>query len=453
VVRWRLSIALAVGVVCPFVLASPVGAAGTATYTGAIDGAPYQIDVPQPWNGTLVLWSHGYEAPAPGPRQTPADAPDPASKQWLLSHGYALAGSGYSKQGYAIQEALHDQTALLDHFDTLPFGHPRRTIAWGGSLGGIITAGLLQREPWRFSGAIPLCGVLAGSVGVWNQSLDAEFAFKTLLAPDSPLRVVDITNPGLNYSLAIQTLTAAQATPQGRARLALAAAMGDVPGWYTPGSPEPAPTDYPAQEANQFLWDQNPDFAFAFYLRQELEARAGGNPSWNTGVDYRRQLGRSAGRDEVKALYRAAGLDLDADLRTLAQAPRIEADPAAVAYLARNITFDGRIARPVLTEHTTGDGLVVDENEQAYAQVVRSAGRSSLLRQTFVHRAGHCSFTSAELLAGFTTMVRRLDTGRWGDSTEPRRMNTTAASFGGPSAFVDYRPGPFLRPFQGRRDS
>ena len=450
--RTRLSIlVLAVLVISLWFTGSQAQAAGVQNFTGQIDGANFQIDVPQPWNGTLVLWSHGYEAPSPAPRGTPADAPDPVSKQWLLGHGYALAASGYSKQGWALQEAFHDQIALLDHFNGLGFGQPRRTIAWGASLGGIITAGLIQNNPARFDGAIPLCGVLAGGVGVWNEGLDGEFAFKTLLAPGSALQLVDITNPTANFLLAEQLLSAAQSTAEGRARLALVAAVGDTPGWFTPGSPEPARTDFAAREQNQFMWDQNPDFFFTFALRQELEARAGGNPSWNTGVDYRVQLARSVNHDEVAALYSEAGLSLEDDLQTLARAPRIAADPQAVDYLERFIIFDGGIRQPVLTMHTIGDGLVLNQDEQAYASVVRAAGNERLLRQTFVDRAGHCSFTPAEVVAAFTTMVDRLDTGRWEDSTEPADMNATAASLGlGLSQFVGFHPSVFLRPFDAR---
>ena len=55
------------------------------------------------------------------------------------------------------------------------------------------------------------------------------------------------------------------------------------------------------------------DFPFIFALRAELEARAGGNPSWNTGVNYARDLAKSADLPEVLALYHAAGLSLRRD--------------------------------------------------------------------------------------------------------------------------------------------
>ena len=323
---------------------------GVQTYTGSLsDGATYLIEVPRSWNGTLLLYSQGY-APFPVPAVVtsgPAGPGDPLLRFYLLTHGYALAGSSASV-GYRIKEALSEQIEVLDIVNAL-VRPPVRTIAWGHSLGGHITAGLIQKYPDRFSAALSMCGATAGSVGTWNQWLDAAFAFKTLLAPGSGLQVVNITDADTNFSIAEQALTAAQATAEGRARIALVAALRDLSGWIDPFSPEPDPTDYETQEANQFLCLQQVFGLFAFFFRAELEGRAGGNPSWNTGVDYKKQLALSIDNAEVHALYEEAGLDLDADLDTLNNATRIAADPAAVDYLSENIIFNGQISVPVLT--------------------------------------------------------------------------------------------------------
>lgn len=405
------------------------------TYTGTMtDGATYKIEAPTGWNGTLVLYSHGYSSTSS--TEPPLDAGDAATGAWLLGHGYALAASSYATTGWALEQAFPDQMAVLDLFQSTVHAAPTRTIAWGHSLGGMITAGLVQLHPDRFDGALPMCGVVGGGVGAWNQGLDAAFAFKTLLAAaptalnTSPVQLVHITNPFGSLGAALGVLNQAQATPQGRARLALAAALGDVPGWYAPGSAEPDPTDFAAREHNQFLWDTNPDFFFLFAARAELEARARGNVSWNTGVNYKVQLGHSINQDEVVGLYAAAGLDLDQDLQTLQNATRIAADPGAVEYLESNIVYNGELGLPVLTMHTTGDGLVTPNNEQAYASTVRSAGDNQLLREVFVHRAGHCTFTPAETIAAFQTLVHRLDTGRWRDSTDSDLMNAQAVALG-----------------------
>ena len=421
------------------------------------DGAIYTFEVPHNWNGALFLYSHGYVTP--GSALAAADVGDPVTGTWLLGHGYALAGSSYATTGWAIQQALPDQISTLNVFDR-QVGTPARTIAWGHSLGGIITAGLIQDYPGRFSAALPMCGVLAGGVATWNAGLDGAFAFQQLIDPS--VQVVNIANPTANLTGAEQAAAAAQQTAQGRARLALAAALGDEPGWFTPLSPEPAAGDSATQELNQYLWDTRVDFPFGFALRAELEARAGGNPSWNTGVDYYRQLARSANLREVIALYRAAGLSLRGDLATLNRAPRVSADPSAVRYLAQNISFTGDISVPVLTMHTTGDGLVIPENEQAYASVVRRADNARLLRQVFVSRAGHCAFTPAETITAVQALLGRLATGRWDDEAlRPASLNAAAAGLGPaeniffsggqivatPPAFTRYRPPRYPRPF------
>jgi hypothetical protein len=104
-------------------------------------------------------------------------------------------------------------------------------------------------------------------------------------------------------------------------------------------------------------------------------------------------------------------------------------------------------------------------DEQAYASVVASAGNSSLLRQAYVHRAGHCTFSPAETITAFQTLVQRIDTGQW-SGTGASALNTGAAALGASGnfifvgspvtlfpvspSFVDFTPGQFLRPFDAR---
>jgi hypothetical protein len=114
----------------------------------------------------------------------------------------------------------------------------------------------------------------------------------------------------------------------------------------------------------------------------------------------------------------------------------------------------------VFTMHTTGDGLVVPENEQAYRSAVDRARHGNLLRQVFVHRAGHCAFTPAETVTAVQTLENRLSTGEW-NVPSPAAMNAQAAAFGPQfnifavngtvtptaPAFIGYRPARYLRPF------
>lgn len=409
--------------------------------------AKFKIEFPPNWNGTLLLYSHGYnsfDVPLP-----PQDAGDSTTGAWLTARGYAIAGSAYARAGWSVQQAFEDQIDLLDLFTT-KFGHPSRTIAWGHSLGGIITAGLVQLHPERFQGALPMCGVVEGGPAIWNEGLDALFAFTTLQAPNLHFHHLNPATVGSDYTMALNAFGDAQKTAAGKAHIALAAALNNLPGWFNPTSPEPPANDYATREVNQLQWISGINLFFAFFGRLELEIRAGGEYSWNTGVDYKKQLAHSTGRAEVQALYAAAGLNLEDELEKLNDTPRIAANPGAVAYLSKYIVFNGDLDLPVLTMHTSGDGLVEPTAEQAYASVVRSAGDNNLLRQVFVHRAGHCTFTPAETIAAFKTLKHRLDSGRWG-GTDAAAMNATAGGLGlGPAAFVQFKPTQFLRPFDAR---
>ena len=455
--RLRLLVLVALIAATVLTVVSGARADTVRTVTGTLpDGATWKAEVPANWNGTLLLYSHGYRFPgSPNPA---SDVGDPLTGAFLLGHGFALAGSSYANTGWALQEGVGDQLGVLDEF-AQQVGHPSTTIAWGHSLGGIMTAGLVQAAPERFDGALPMCGVLAGGVGTWNQALDSLFAFKVLLGGAS-LQIVKMTNPLANFQLAQQLLAAAQSTQQGRARLGLVAALSDSPGWTDPTKPEPATDDFATRLTNQIGSIASLGIPFGFLARAELEARAGGNPSWNTGVDYTHQLNLSVDRKEVQALYKAAGLDLRADLRTLNRAERISADPDAVRYLSDHVSFNGDLGGvPVLSIHTTNDPLVDVEQEQAYDSAVDRAGDSDLLRQAFVDRAGHCAFTPAEQIAALQTLLDRVRGHSWdGVRTDPATLDARATALGpqlnvlaanlpaGPS-YERFQPAQFLRPF------
>src|SRR5437763_1782951 len=66
--------------------AATESASAAGHLTGTLpDGATWIADVPANWNGTLLLFSHGF-----GPT-TAADAPSDGSAATLLAEGYALA--------------------------------------------------------------------------------------------------------------------------------------------------------------------------------------------------------------------------------------------------------------------------------------------------------------------------------------------------------------------------
>lgn len=418
-------------------------------------GSMFSLKVPEQWNGLLLLYSRGLPL---SPGDLPWSADDPLFAA-MLDAGYAIAGTG-GDGFWPLEEMFKNQSEVLDTFAHL-VESPRETIAWGFSIGGIATAGLVQVMPDRLSGALPLCGNLAGAVGVHNRELDVAFVFKTLLAADSPLELVHISRPEANLDLATSVLEDAQRTAVGRARLALAAAVGNIPGWYDSDSPEPDPHDFTRQQEQQFCWLDEVGVLVFFALRAQVERRAGGNPSWNVGVDYRARLASSGSCEQVDELYRTAGLDLEADLGVLHGAARIAAEPDAVRYLEEHIVFSGDLEdTPVLALHTAGDGLVTPDNEQAYADVVDWAGSSHLLRQLYLRRGGHCTHTPAEVVTALRALVERIEHGSWPDldpdllnaagSALAPELSTTRTGKSAAPAFFGFSPPAFPRPYDVR---
>src|SRR5262249_1336289 len=181
--------------------------------------------------------------------------------------------------------------------------------------------------------------------------------------------------------------------------------------------------------ANLASWLRFEAATGASYGRTDLEQHAGGNPSWNTGVNYASELARSADHADVVALYRSAGLDLTADLATLNHARRIHADPSAAAYLHATSDLTGQLRSPVLTLHAIGDGEVPIENERAYAQLTSQARTTPLLRQLYIPPAGHRPFTPAERIIALKTLERRINTGHW-TKLNPATLNHAATALG-----------------------
>lgn len=90
--------------------------------------------------------------------------------------------------------------------------------------------------------------------------------------------------------------------------------------------------------------------------------------------------------------------------------------------------------------------------------MVREADDSAFLRQTVVHRAGHCALTPAETIAAVQALLRRMDTGDW-SGLDANSLNAVAAATGPafnvfptslgivptPSAYFEFAPSPYLR--------
>ena len=86
-------------------------------------------------------------------------------------------------------------------------------------------------------------------------------------------------------------------------------------------------------------------------------------------------------------------------------------DRNARNYVEHYVNPSGRINRPVLTLHTTGDALATPNNESAHRGTVEEQGDGDPLIRQFVSGGAHCTFTLAQDIAGSDAMMYWLDTG------------------------------------------
>ena len=404
-----------------------------------LDGTPYRIAVPVEWNGTLLL-DLDFVGASPG-----------SAHGWLLGRGYAVAGTARVMNTVSASVWAHRLLQVL-HVVRKACGRPARVIAYGQSGGGATARAFVQEMPHGIDGAIAMSTPGSGQVSLLNQALDVTFAAKALLAPDNDALVLVGLPAGRAHLEATwrRVLSGAQETREGRARVALAAALAQLPDWGLDqgASGPPDPRDISAVQTGLYR-----ELAYLAtggqraVLRHAVESFAG-NPSWNTGVDYQELFEDADGatRCAVGALYAGAGLDLAADLARINAAPRIAADPAGVDY-ARESTCGDRFAKPLLYMTTTGDPLSPVSNSRPLETAALAAGSGEQIRMLYVQAPGHCTFTFAEIGTALATVTERIDTGCW-PATSPEALHRRADSID-PSGtrFVDHDPGPGYRPF------
>jgi len=378
--------------------------------TDTLNGAAYQIKMPTSWNGTLLLYSHGYRYAQPAPpdftpvETTAESAPDDQTAQKLLSEGYALAGSAYKSNGWAVQDGVAAAEDLHQFFvDNI--GQPYRTEVWGDSLGGLITQMIAEKHPEWVDGAAPLCGVMAGVVPNMNLALDVSYAVKTLVYPQMKLTGYSSYQEAVaNWTGATKALIAAASDTAGggTAKILYIAALVDAPSQtlhYDGSSIE--------SKVKATVEALATDLGYATFARYDLEQRFGGNPSGNDSTDYSARISDPE-RSLIDAVTAGATDKFNAQL---AAGAKVTADPAAEAKaLAEGGDPKATITRPEITLHTAADPLVISQNQtffrNRYDAALKAGTATAGLVQLFTvapatypqspgapYGAGHCNFT------------------------------------------------------------
>jgi hypothetical protein len=400
------------------------GARADTTETGTLGGAPYEIKFPTNWNGTLLVYAHGYvdKADHPGEtdNRTPHASPNAALDPTLLGQGYALAGSAYADNGWAVKEGIHDTRALTSYFGQR-FGEPSETLLWGFSMGSVVTFAEAEQANGLFDGYLAACAVGAGTPRAWDGALAHLLAYKVAFGMPALWGTPGDVRDDLDYDTEVlpKLIFADTLDPAYVGKLEFIRLVVQVAG---PGTIPPPPIWF---TANGF-------FTNMFFLTEakaELERRAGGPPNQNLTHHYSLSAGE-------KAYLASLGVNADA-LLTQMNAEDYAADRSARNYAEHWADYSGKVKGPMLTLHTQVDTLVPPSHESAYRETIAAAGRSGDLYQAFTNGQGHCNFTGPQLL----TAVSALD--HWvKDGAKP-----TAASFPAALGFLPgYTPPPWPQP-------
>ena len=339
----------------------------TTRLWGVHGGAGYRIEVPQNWNGDLVLYAHGFRGGG-----LELTVSNPPIRRYLIDHGFAWAASSYATNGYDVTQGVKDTHDLGTLFNGL-VANPNRVYFTGTSMGGHITGVAIEQYPNAYDGAMPMCGVMG------DNTLFDYFVENHLVGHE--LAGLDVSFPfPAGYSTTI--------VPQ------LRAAFGaPFPTALTPLGQTYANVVENLSGGDRPMFDQ----AFRF-------SPTGGNFLLSQGV------GSAAGtRTNVDTVYQ---IDSDPALSSEEIALndgilRIDLRPQYRHEngLARVPAIEGNLQMPVLSMHTLGDLFVPFSMEQIYARRAAANGAGDLLVTRAIRDINHCGFAAAEMERGFADLV------------------------------------------------
>jgi hypothetical protein len=394
-------------------VAAAADPSGAVELDGNLDGANYKIRVPAAWNRILLVFAHGYRPRALYPGETDDTHADAAYRgaemeDYLLGQGYAVAGSSYKTNGWAVEDGIEDSRALADLFDR-QIGTPDRTLLWGFSLGSLVTLTSAERDDGRFDGFIAGCVVGAGTPRTFDRAIDFSLAYKVAFGwpaswgtPGDLGGHADFAHDMLPDLLV--SLTGAKTDGQtfGRLEFIRMVNHGPLNGFYIPVLRDNYIYSTPSLVFDMF---------YSTEARAELERRAGGPMEQNANHHY--------DLTSAQRLYlRVLGVPVDDLLARMNAETIYHAAPGPRAFARKWTELTGRARRPVLTLHNVDDGLTSADGESALAATYAAAGTTDLLVQSYVTGAGHCNFTPEQVAAVVGGMLGWLDGGAKPDPDE-----------------------------------
>ena len=363
--------------------------AGARVDFGEIEGAGYRVELPEEWNGELVLWAHGFrglndEGTGFSRRLTFDDVP---ARDVIIGQGYGWATSTYRVNGYVPGVGVDDLLRVKDRVAEI-VRPPRRTYIAGGSMGGATAQLMAQEFPEEVTAALAFCPAM-GNVWVVDYMV-AWHAQAHWLIGDVP-RQMDIAGM-LEWGSALGTSDdgGLRLTPLGEQFAALIA-------------------DFTGGERWGFEDGLRQQWNIAFSLGVTLWPNVidGGPFAPGEVVSVSSDLPPADTRAHVYSADASAGIDLQTlneEVIRFASAPERRHDPGVGIPT-------GELRVPMLAMKTTGDLFTPIHLDRDYQRLVRESGWERNLVMQAVRRAGHCTFSEREALSAFTAMVGWLSFG------------------------------------------
>ena len=251
------------------------------------------LDAPAAFNGTLLVWSHGYTFTPVGA----SNAPTAAVREALLAQGFGLIGSSYADGGagwVTTQGVRAGVEAIGIAKKRLGASKVTRVYAWGNSLGGLITQTLAESRPGLVDGVAPLCGVLAGTNRNLDLALDVAVGVKQFFYPKLRLRgFASRAQAEAHFAAASAAVLRQLADPATQA-----GATGRVLGLAALSGTSARTVKYNGVGTTSAVGGATESLLtalnYATVGRYDIEQRVGGNPSTNIGTDYRERVTSAA---------------------------------------------------------------------------------------------------------------------------------------------------------------
>ena len=341
---------------------------GAKTFFGSYDGGLYKIEIPDNWNGELALYAHGFVSNA-GAQGSALRVGSSPIREHLIKSGYAWAASSYRCNGYVPGQGLVDTMALTDLFTKFNGGRaPQRVYLTGTSMGGHVTLLGMHEFPTAFAGGLAMCPAgpelfdfFAATAGAAEVITGVQAKLDTMQADVAKMNQL-LGKPG-EYTDKGRQLASVEIQISGGPRPF--AMEGLASGGRFAGNISPAALAGSTTPSNRAV--------MTTHIKYSIDE----------------QLGLTA-----DALNRAA--------RRKALDPEIRNPMGPYDEL---VPFDGKLERPTLTMHGTGDLFVPIFLEQSLKRAVGASGREALLAQRIYRIAGHCGFSQSEMTRAFDDLT------------------------------------------------